>query len=76
MMDRHTFQDGCQSSRLDGAMSRDDLVMFASLLGRNPKMLAFLTGDFITKHTQGFGEIDPVDIARQLHTAINSSRTK
>ena len=70
------LEDAGEGSGFQGLMVRDDLVIFAIQLRGHPDVRTVLAGRFVTEDTKSPYQRDAVEIARQLHAASTSSRTK
>ena len=69
-------QNAAQRPGLDRPEPWHHLMVLAMHLRRHPNVRARLPSRRIAQHTQRFDQLIRIDIARSLHTAKTSSRTK
>ena len=75
-MGGNVFENATESADSNWRVIRDGDMMFAILLGAEPDVGTILTDALIAEFLEGLDELRPVDIARGLHAARTSSRTK
>jgi len=76
MMERHGLEKGAQGSNSNRCVIGHSDMMLAILLCAEPDMGTVLTNALVTEFLERLDELLPVDVARGLHAARTSSRTK
>lgn len=76
MVRSDVFEDTGKRAGLDRMVTRDGLVMLAVALGRHADVRTLLPIHDVAERAQGRDQLRAGHVARQLHRARTSSRTK